>query len=70
MTLAEQLTGLRKHMNRNGISSSDPVEGVNCFIERMRVILPPDLIRGPRVAGVQVGCGMKGQLPMILIRAL
>ena len=70
MTLAKQLTGLRNQMDRNGVPSNSTVDGVNAFIERVRVVLSPDSINGPRMAGIQVGCGMKGQSPMVLIRAL
>lgn len=70
MTLAHQLTGLRNQMDRNGVPSNSAVEGVNAFIERVRVVLSPESINGPRVAGIQVGCGVKGQSPIVLIRAL
>lgn len=70
MTLAQKLTGLRNQMDRNGVPSNDMVEGVNAFIERVRVILSPDAITGPRVAGIQVARGIKGQEPTVLIRAL
>jgi hypothetical protein len=70
MTLAQQLTGLRNQMDRNGVPSNSTVDGVNAFIERVRVVLSPESINGPRVSGIQVGCGTKGQVPMVLIRAL
>lgn len=70
MTLSQQLTGLRNQMDRNGLPSNSTVDGVNAFIERVRVVLSPESINGPRMAGIQVGCGTKGQVPMVLIRAL
>lgn len=70
MTLAQKLTGIRNEMNRNGICAGDTVEGINSFMERMRVVLSPESINSPRIAGIQVARGVKGQEPTVLIRAL
>lgn len=70
MTLAQKLTGIRNEMNRNGICAGDTVEGINSFMERVRVVLSPESINGPRIAGIQVARGVKGQEPIVLIRAL